>query len=178
MILIGLGANLNGLYGAPEQCLQVCSDLLADAGVYIVQSSNIWKSAPVPVSDQPWYCNAVCAVETMLEPQQLLHALATIENDTGRERHEVNAARVLDLDILTYNNEIINEQRLTIPHPAMHERAFVLYPMQEIAPHWVHPQLNKSVDEMIVDIPKGQQIKRIENSQLLSTYVDKQAILS
>ena len=178
MILIGLGANLNGPYGAPEQCLQACSGLLADAGVYIVKSSNIWKSAPVPVSDQPWYCNAVCAVETILSPDQLLHALATIENDTGRERHEANAARVLDLDILTYNNEIINDAHLIVPHPALHERAFVLYPMQEIAPHWVHPQLDKSVDEMIVDIPKGQQTKRIENSQLLSTYVDKQAISS
>lgn len=178
MILIGLGANLDGIYGAPEQCLQACSDLLADAGVYIVRSSNIWKSAPVPVSDQPWYCNAVCVVETMLKPQQLLRALATIENDTGRERYEANAARVLDLDILSYNNEIINDQHLTVPHLALHERAFVLYPMQEIAPHWVHPQLDKSVNEMIVDIPKGQKIQRIENSQLLSTYVDKQVASS
>ncbi|PCI56200.1 MAG: 2-amino-4-hydroxy-6-hydroxymethyldihydropteridine diphosphokinase [Alphaproteobacteria bacterium] len=174
MILIGLGANLNGIYGAPEQCLKACSDLLAGAGIYIVKSSNIWKSAPVPVSDQPWYCNAVCAVETVLSPPQLLCALATIENDTGRERHEANAARVLDLDILSYNDEIINEAHLTVPHPALHERAFVLYPMQEIAPHWVHPRLDKSVDEMIVNMPKGQEIQCIENSQLLSTYMDKQ----
>lgn len=178
MILIGLGANLDGLYGAPEQCLQACSDLLAEAGVYIVRSSNIWKSAPVPVSDQPWYCNAVCAVETMLSPQQLLLALATIENDTGRERHEANAARVLDLDILSYNDEIINEAHLTVPHPALHDRAFVLYPIQEIAPHWVHPTQDKFVDKMISDMPKGQEIQRIENSQLLSTYVDKQVASS
>ena len=178
MILIGLGANLDGIYGSPEQCLQACSELLADAGIYIVRSSNIWKSAPVPVSDQPWYCNAVCAVETVLSSDQLLRALASIENDTGRERHEENAARVLDLDILAYNNEIINDAHLTVPHPAMHERAFVLYPLQEIAPHWMHPQLDKSVDEMIVYIPKGQEIQRIENSQLLSTYVDKQVASS
>lgn len=178
MILIGLGANLDGIYGAPEQCLQACSKLLAEAGVYIVRSSNIWKSAPVPVSDQPWYCNAVCVVETVLSPQKLLCALATIENKTGRERYEANAARVLDLDILAYNNKIIDEAHLAIPHPAMHDRAFVLYPMQEIVPHWVHPQLDKSVDEMIIDISKGQEIKCVDNSQLLSTYVDKQATSS
>ncbi|PCJ99855.1 MAG: 2-amino-4-hydroxy-6-hydroxymethyldihydropteridine diphosphokinase [Zetaproteobacteria bacterium] len=172
MILIGLGANIDGVYGSPEQCLHACSKLLADAGIYIVKSSHIWKSAPVPISDQPWYRNAVCSVETALQSKDLLCALAGIEDDMGRTRREVNAARVIDLDILGYNNEIINEQHLQIPHYAMHERAFVLYPMQEIASHWIHPVLNKSVDEMIEIIPKGQEIGRIENSQLLCTSGD------
>ncbi len=173
MILIGLGANLDGIYGSPEECLKACSKLLSDKGVHISRSSNIWKSAPVPVSDQPWYCNAVCSVDTDLSPHDLLQALASVENDIGRKRGEENAARVIDLDILVYNDEIINETRLKVPHPSMHERAFVLFPLQEISSNWVHPTIDKSVDSMIVDMPKGQEIKRIDNSSIPCQYVDK-----
>ncbi len=171
MILIGMGANLSGIYGSPEQCLQACSDILADAGVYIVKSSNIWKSAPVPYSDQPWYRNAVCSVETDLNANDLLLTLATIENRAGRVRNIKNEARVIDLDILSYNSQIINKEHLTLPHPRMDERAFVLYPLQEIAADWVHPSMNKSVDEMIAGLPKWQKIECIENTQLISPYV-------
>ncbi len=160
MILIGLGSNLDSIYGTPDQCLQECRNLLAQAGVGIVKLSSIWKSAPVPVSDQPWYKNAVCAVETDLNPHDLLSALAGIEDKAGRTREENNAARTLDLDILSYNNEIINDEHLTVPHPQMHDRAFVLYPLREIVPNWIHPVLNKSVDEMITEMPNGQEIER------------------
>jgi len=159
MILIGLGANLDGIYGSPEQCLQKCSKFFSDAGIHIVKLSSIWKSAPVPMSDQPWYRNAVCLVETELNPHELLSELVKIENQAGRTRREVNAARTLDLDILSYNNEVINDAHLTLPHPQMHLRAFVIYPLQEIVPNWIHPTLNKSLDEMIATMPKGQEIK-------------------
>ncbi len=160
MILIGLGANLDGIYGSPDQCLQECANLFAIPDIKIVKLSSIWKSAPVPISDQPWYKNAVCMVETKLSPHDLLSALAKIEDDAGRARSELNAARTLDLDILSYNDEIINDEHLTLPHPQMHNRAFVLYPLREIAPNWIHPTLGKSVDEMIGQMPKGQEIAR------------------
>ncbi len=160
MILIGLGANLDGIYGTPEQCLQQCSKLLADAGIYVIKLSSIWKSAPVPVSDQPWYRNAVCTVETKLNPHELLSVLAKIEDEPGRSRAEPNAARTLDIDILSYNNKIIDDGVLTLPHPEIQNRAFVLYPLREIAPNWVHPLLDKCVDEMIAAMPKGQEIER------------------
>ena len=159
MILIGLGANLEGIYGAPEDALQKCHKLFASIDVNIIKSSNIWKSAPVPVSDQPWYKNSVCIVETGLSPHDLLSALANIEDKAGRIRAEQNAARTLDLDILSYNDEIINDKHLILPHPQMHSRAFVLYPLREIAPDWVHPILNKSVDEMLAEMPAGQEIE-------------------
>ncbi len=160
MILIGLGANLDGVYGTPDQCLQECSNLLAGAGINVIKLSSIWRSAPVPISDQPWYKNAVCSVETDLNPHELLSALANIEDEAGRTREELNAARTLDLDILSYNDKIINEAQLTLPHPEIHNRSFVLYPLREIAPNWVHPILGKSVDEMIAKMPKGQEIER------------------
>lgn len=168
MILIGLGANLSGEHGSPEQCLYACALLLADRGINITASSNIWKSAPVPVSDQPWYKNAVCRVNTNLNAHELLNILSQIENEAGRVRTAQNAARVLDLDVLSYNSEHINDERISIPHPRLHERAFVLYPLHEIAPNWIHPELNKSVDNMIEDLPKWQEIERMPNTNILS----------
>ncbi len=159
MILIGLGANLDGIYGCPEDALQKCHNLFASVGINIIKSSNIWKSAPVPVSDQPWYRNAVCCVETNFSPHGLLSALAKIEDGAGRTRRDVNAARTLDLDILSYDDKIIKDEHLILPHPQMHNRAFVLYPLREIAPDWVHPILNKSVDKMLEEMPAGQEIE-------------------
>ncbi len=171
MIFIGLGANLNSIYGSPEKSLYACSDIFSKAGIYIIKSSNIWKSAPVPISDQPWYYNAVCSVDTDLSPHNMLTTLSEIELFMGRTRSIKNAARAIDLDILSYNDKIINKPNLKLPHPRMHDRAFVLYPLQEVAANWHHPYLDKSVDEMIENIAKGQKIKRIDNSELLPTYV-------
>lgn len=161
MILIGLGANLSGPYGSPECALQACKPLFKVLGLPIIKSSHIWASAPVPISDQPWYRNAVCRVETTLGPLELMKALHSIETEFGRVRSERNAPRVLDLDILAYDHRLERHGDLTLPHPRLHDRAFVLYPLQEIAPGWVHPALDKSVDELIKALPKGQEIKRL-----------------
>ncbi len=160
MILIGVGANLDGIYGTPEQCLRYSVKLLSESGIDIIKSSSIWKSAPVPISSQPWYRNAVHLVSTNLDPYELLSVLAKIEDDAGRSRAEPNAARTLDLDILSYNNEVIDDNNLTLPHPEIQNRAFVLYPLQEVAPDWVHPIFGNSVDEMIKNMPKGQKIEQ------------------
>lgn len=169
MIILGLGANLECHYGSPEQTLQACSDLLFNKNIRIIKSSNIWKSAPVPISDQPWYRNAVCCIKTDLNAQDLLKAIAQIEDEAGRVRYIQNEPRVLDLDILAYDDENIELDDLYIPHPRMHERAFVMYPLHEIAPNWVHPVLNKSVDEFITELPSDQKIERIEHSVLQCT---------
>ncbi len=176
MILIGLGANLEGAFGTPEQSLQSCSAHLASRGVFISKSSNIWKSAPVPVSDQPWYRNAICRVETSLSPEDLLTAFNYVEKEAGRVRNALNEARVLDLDIICYDGEILESSLLSLPHPRMHERAFVLFPLQEVAPNWRHVRLDKTVDEMIRDLSLDQKIERIDNSSLKSTYGDKKAV--
>ena len=161
MILIGLGANLHGKYGSPAQALQsAVYQLNHHHDIKVISVSSVWKSAPVPVSDQPWYRNAVCAIETSLSPEALLEVIADIEMVSGRERTQRNAARVLDLDLLAYDKRVINTQNLTVPHPRMHERAFVLYPLQEIAPSWLHPIQGKSVDNLIENMPKGQEILR------------------
>ena len=119
-------------------------------------ASQAWLTAPVPASDQNWYRNAVIAVETDLPPKVLLALLLDIEQDFGRVRGAKNEARVLDLDLIGYNGQVLDEGDLTLPHPRLHERSFVLYPLREIAPGWMHPVLNLSVDIMIEKLPGDQ----------------------
>ncbi|GJL84970.1 MAG: 7,8-dihydro-6-hydroxymethylpterin-pyrophosphokina se [Micavibrio sp.] len=162
MIFVGLGANLPSRFGSPEQTLEAAKLALDRAGVTVVASSHTWRSAPVPVSDDPWYCNAVVAVETDKAPRQVLEALLAIEDDFGRQRSTLNAPRLIDLDLLAYDDEAIGETAFVLPHPRMHERAFVLLPLREITPGWRHPVLDKTIDELIEDLPADQVLKLIE----------------
>ncbi len=162
MIAIGLGANLNSIFGTPDQALRKCPDLFRKHDITIIDFSSIWKSAPVPISDQPWYHNAVCLIDTQQSPSELWETISKIEEDAGRVRSIKNEPRVLDLDILFYHDKII-ESDLSIPHPRLHERAFVLYPLKEVAPNWTHPVTQKSLDDMIEQLPQ-QQIERLEHA--------------
>lgn len=164
MIFIALGANLPSRYGTPEETLLAAYRSLEEAGLRVVKRSSIWLSAPVPVSDQPWYRNAVCAVECDLLPDELLRLLKGIERDFGRVETERNAPRVLDLDIVAYGDELINVDGLHIPHPRMHERAFVLYPLYEIAPSWSHPVSKIAIADLISALPDGQDIQKMDNN--------------
>lgn len=160
MILVGLGANLPGPYGAPDRTLAAAVSALREKGVSVRALSGLWVSAPVPVSDQPWYHNAVARVATDLSPHDLLRVLHMIESECGRIRTIRNEARILDLDLLAYGDEIFDGPDLVLPHPRLHERAFVLYPLREIAPDWKHPVSGLPVGRLIALLPGGQEIKR------------------
>lgn len=162
MILIALGANLPSRFGMPEDTLKAAQRELGLRGVRVLQCSDVWLTAPVPVSDQPWYRNTVMRVATDSEPGVLLKLLKEIERDFGRQHAERNAARVLDLDILAYGDVVIDDEVCCLPHPRLHERAFVLYPMHEVAADWRHPVLGLSVSEMIARLPEGQVIEKLE----------------
>ena len=168
MILIGMGANLPSRYGAPEETLRACVSALQENNIKILDVSSVWKTAPVPISDQPWYSNAVCSVFFDGTAHDLLKTIERIENAFGRVRIEINAPRSLDLDILAFEGQHTQEDNLSVPHPRMHERAFVLYPLREVAPKWVHPIMNKSVDNLIEQLPKGQEIKRLDGFCLIN----------
>ncbi len=156
MILVAIGANLPSRFGTPEETIQAAIEALNEADIITVKTSRIWLTAPVPVSDQPWYRNAVVSVRTDLDAFQLLSALHKIEANFGRVRYERNEPRVLDLDLVAYNNEIIERPSLIVPHPRMHERAFVLMPLQDIAPDWKHPINGKTLPELIKLVPPEQ----------------------
>lgn len=158
MILIALGSNLPGRHGDPPQELRAAQEAMMRAGIGILKASRVRETAPVPVSDQPWYHNMAVRAETGLPAFRLLGALQAIEHDFGRVRTERNAPRILDLDLIAYNDEIIDKPELVVPHPRAHERAFVLLPLREIAPDWIHPVLKKPLSAMIAALPEGQEI--------------------
>ena len=161
MILIGIGANLpHQRFGsALETCRHAVNLLAAHPDIKLVELSRWYESAPVPVSDQPWFINGVASVEAELSPEQLMEVLHEIEAECGRERSnpdiEKNAPRLLDLDLLDFKGMICKnddnkaKKGPILPHPRMDGRAFVLLPLADIVPDWKHPITKQSLDELI-----------------------------
>ncbi|MBN9628066.1 MAG: 2-amino-4-hydroxy-6-hydroxymethyldihydropteridine diphosphokinase [Acidovorax sp. SCN 65-28] len=147
---IGLGANLGDAPAALRAAIQA---LAALPGTQLLQCSALYRSAPVDATGPDFY-NAVAALRTSLPPHELLVALQSIEAAAGRERPYRNAPRTLDLDILLFDGLAIDTPKLTVPHPRMHERAFVLLPLAEIAPAQVRAEWLQAV--------RDQRIERLE----------------
>lgn len=153
MILIGVGANLPSAAGSPRQTCEAALLHLGRLGVVIAARSPWYETAPVPVSDQPWFVNAVARVETRLSPAGLLAALHLTEAAFGRLRTVTNAARTLDLDLLAYRDEVRTGGAPLLPHPRLHERAFVLFPLRDLAPAWRHPILGETAENLAARLP-------------------------
>lgn len=154
-IYIALGANLaHPDYGSPADSINKAVNILAKT-MDVTARSPIYRTVPIPISDQPDYANAVIKIRSSLQPSEILAVLHEIENMFGRIRQLRNEARKLDLDIVDYGGKIVKENNLDIPHPRMHERLFVLYPLRDIAPNWHHPIIKLSIDELINKAPQG-----------------------
>jgi 2-amino-4-hydroxy-6-hydroxymethyldihydropteridine diphosphokinase len=128
---VAFGSNLNEPANQVISAFQAINKL---PKTKLIKSSSLYQSAPVGYANQPDFINAVAEISTQLSPETLLAALLNIEIEAGRERPFANAPRVLDLDLLLYDDLTINTKNLTLPHPRMHERGFVLLPLAEIAP--------------------------------------------
>jgi len=144
---LGLGSNL----GDRKQNLVKALDLLSQH-VKIEQISSIYETEPVGYKEQPLFLNAVCRVSAGLSPQNLLRLAKRIESELGRTPGFPDAPRHIDIDILFYSDEVVSTKELTIPHPRLVERAFVLVPLAEIAPELVHPGNKKTVKELLGDL--------------------------
>jgi 2-amino-4-hydroxy-6-hydroxymethyldihydropteridine diphosphokinase len=152
---VGLGANLGDAAGALREALR---ELGAAAGVRVVRNSSFYRSAPVDAAG-PDFVNAVAELETRLDAPALLALLQAIELRHGRERPYRNAPRTLDLDLLLYGDDTIATPTLTVPHPRLHERAFVLFPLSELEPALQIPGRGPIQDELAHC--RGQAIERL-----------------
>lgn len=147
---IGMGANLPSSAGAPEATLAAAAVRLATLG-HVAARSHLYSTEPVGFKDQPRFVNAVVALETAMPPRGLLEGLLTIEREFGRDRSAglQNGPRTLDLDILLFGDLRISEVGLEIPHPRLAERAFVLVPLNEIAPKICDPRTGLTVAQLL-----------------------------
>lgn len=144
MVYLLLGSNL----GNRKEILDKAVELLSQKIGLIILQSKDYETAPWGVTDQPDFLNLAVSIHTKLKPLEILEITQSIENQLGRIRKEKWGARLIDIDILFYGNEIIDEPILKIPHPLLQERDFALTPLTEIAPNFVHPILGKTVLEL------------------------------
>jgi 2-amino-4-hydroxy-6-hydroxymethyldihydropteridine diphosphokinase len=152
---LSLGSNV----GDRDANLRQAIAQLLNSGV-LVALSSFYETQPVDVTDQPWFLNCVLALKTDKSPRELLKAALDIEAGMGRLRLRDKGPRKIDIDVLMFGDRVLGEPGLTIPHPAMHHRRFVLEPLAEIAPSVRHPLLHKTASEMLDSLKKEEQIVR------------------
>ena len=147
---IALGSNLSSPFGDVEANLREAIRRLSTLGE-VTAISSFHATDPVGYLDQPQFLNAAALLDTPLPPLELLHSLLAIEHAMGRDRANAppKGPRIIDLDLLLYGNIVLHSPELTLPHPAMHERAFVLAPLAEIAPTMQHPTLHRSITDLL-----------------------------
>ena len=153
---LSLGSNV----GRRESHLREAISRLEAAG-HVASVSSLYETEPVEVTDQPWFLNGALRLETSESPEQLLEAALQIEREMGRVRNQPKGPRPIDIDILLFGDTIFDSPKLTIPHPAMHLRRFVLEPLAEIAAAARHPGLEKTVRELLNAVPPGQTVRRV-----------------
>ncbi len=157
---IGIGSNLES---PAENCLKAVERINAHPDLTLVARSSLYQSEPFGITNQDWFINSVVQLTTSFSPGELLRACLSIEQAMGRTRAKKWGPRIIDLDILFFDDLILKQEGLEIPHPGIAERSFVLAPMNEIAPEFIHPKLKQSIQTLFMEIPNPQQVNRISS---------------
>ena len=157
IVYLSLGSNL----GDRQANLRNATGRLLELGD-VLEVSSLYETEPVEFTDQPWFLNCAVAARTELIPREFLAGILSIERSMGRQRIQPKGPRIIDIDILLYGAATINTPQLTVPHPAMAERRFVLEPLAEIAPDVKHPVLKKAIRELLDSLPRnGPKVNKI-----------------
>ena len=159
-VYLSLGSNI----GDRNAHLREAIEGLRELGD-VTAVSSFYETEPVEFTRQAWFLNCAVALETDKMPKQLLTAVLRLEREMGRKRTIAKGPRVIDIDILLFGSSVIDTAQLTVPHPAMHERRFVLEPLAEIAPEARHPVLKKTVRELRDALPPGQAVKKVRSNK-------------
>lgn len=144
---------IGGNEGDRTANLQQARLSIRDAGILLLQASSIYETAAWGKTNQPSFLNQALCISTPLDAPNLLRTLLAIESKMGRTRSEKYGARIIDIDILFFNDAIIDLPELSIPHPHIPERRFALTPMAEISPDWIHPSLHKTISTLLDECP-------------------------
>ena len=155
---IAIGSNL----GTPkENCIEAINIISSNPNIKIISKSSFYQTAPVGNTKQDWFINAVIKVSTQLNSDILLSAILKIESKMGRIRKEKWGPRIIDLDLLFYDNLVIKQKDLTLPHPEIDKRNFVLQPLNEIGENFIHPSLNKSINTLLKESKDNSVVKKL-----------------
>ena len=156
MIFLGLGSNLASDFGDRFKNIDLAINYLRENNINLLHKSSFYESVSYPNKNDPKFINIVISVQTSIKSVDLMNRLLSVEEKLGRKRFKKNDPRTCDIDIIDYNKKVINYDigsfELTIPHKNIAERNFVLYPLKEISPDWVHPITKKNIDVLIKNI--------------------------
>ena len=154
-IIIGVGGNIYSKDG--KHPVEVCTqaiDLLESYSIKIIKQSKWYISESIPISDQPNFFNCVIIANTKLNEYDVLKFLHEIESICGRKRNQINEPRSIDLDLIDYSGKVVHNKKITIPHPRAYLRKFVMLPLAEINPNWVHPILKINIFDILTKLDK------------------------
>ena len=155
---IAIGSNL----GTPkENCIEAINIISSNPNIKIISKSSFYQTAPVGNTEQDWFINSVIKISTQLSPDILLSVLLKIESQMGRIRKEKWGPRIIDLDLLFYDNIIKKNKNLTLPHPEIQKRNFVLQPLNEIGENFIHPSLRKSISTLLKESKDNSVVKKL-----------------
>jgi 2-amino-4-hydroxy-6-hydroxymethyldihydropteridine diphosphokinase len=158
VVYLSLGSNM----GDRALNLQAAIERIGALGE-VTAKSSLYETEPVEVTGHPWYLNCAVALKTSKMPKQLIKSLLAIEQDMGRRRSGEKTPRKIDIDILLFGSSVIDTKDITVPHPEMHRRRFVLEPLAEIAPDLRHPVFRNTIRELLAALPAGQAVKKLSS---------------
>ncbi len=163
-IYLSLGTNLNDRIENLRRCLKL---IAYQNDIQIEDISSVYKSEPIGFTNQPWFLNLIIKISTNLAPLDLLKISQKLETLTGRKKTFRWGPRIIDIDIIDYNNTLFDHQKLRLPHQQLHMRRFVLIPLREVAENYFHPEIKKNIDQLLAECPDKSQIKWYKHGKQL-----------